>query len=434
LIQPFKDRRILLASIIVILVVAEVFFAMLTEAKYDMNIWFQTGMWMNNHINIYVPDNHIGYPPLWALWCSIAFTLYGLLGNNSELWRLIIKLPMIVAQFVLAFVVWKFAQKRFDSKTEWKLLIFTLTFGFFIYIGVLWGQINILSALLTFLAFYALTTKHTSTSALFLGLAITLKIYPLITLPAFLIYILKNQDKRQAGKFTLYACALPVAITLGIFAAYGWDISYFLRTIFYWAPVFQANPLQFQGGCMNIWSFLGLWGVDISTNAILRFLWIPVLGAVAVYWYRKRKMDAADLNLALISFYVLFMVSYAWISEQSFLDPLPFILLQILAFRPKRAYLYALTAVQLFVYIFTTFNGGTLIFEPLLARFNPAAIEPVRNLSIVNSSLFWTIRGTMGLIISVSLLLFLLFLMEPDGVKLNRHGIMDAFSRLRQKL
>jgi uncharacterized protein (DUF983 family) len=75
LIQPFKDRRILLAIIIVILVVAEVFFAMLTEAKYDMNIWFQTGMWMNNHINIYLPDNHIGYPPLWALWCSIAFTL-----------------------------------------------------------------------------------------------------------------------------------------------------------------------------------------------------------------------------------------------------------------------------------------------------------------------------------------------------------------------
>jgi Gpi18-like mannosyltransferase len=427
LIQPFKDRRILLVSLIVVLVVVEVFFAMLTESKYDMDIWFQTGMWMNNGINIYVPDNHLGYPPLWALWCSVSFSLYGLLGNNAELWRLIIKLPMIAAQFVLAFVVWKFAQKRFDPNVAWKVLFYTLPFGFFIYIGVLWGQINILSALLTFLAFYAVTNKRTTAGALLLGLAVTLKIYPLITLPAFLLFILKNQDKRRAGKFALYACTLPVAITLAIFAAYGWDIIYFLRTIFYWTPIFQTNPLQFQGGCMNAWSFLGLLGVDISTNAVLRFLWIPILGAAAVYWYRKPKMDAADLNLSLISFYVLFMVSYAWVSEQTFLDPLPFILLLILAFRPKRAYLYALTVVQLLVYIFTTFNGGTLIFEPLLARFYPVAIEPVRDFSIVNNSLFWTIRGTMGLVISAALVMFLLVLMKTDGWKLTLRRIKGAF-------
>ena len=32
-------------------------------------------------------------------------------------------------------------------------------------------------------------------------------------------------------------------------------------------------------------------------------------------------MKEADLNLAIISFYLLFMLSYGWVTEQSFLGP-----------------------------------------------------------------------------------------------------------------
>jgi hypothetical protein len=417
LIQWFKDRRVLLILLAVGLFLAEAFFSLWTGNTYDMNIWYQTGLWMNRGVNIYVPDNHIGYPPLWALWCLVSYNVSAFFGNNILLWRFTIKLPIIIGQFALAFVVWKFVQKRFVTKTAEKTLLFTLTCTFFIYIGALWGQINILSALLTFLAFYAVTNKRAGVGGVLLGLAVALKIYPLVTLPAFLAFAWKNQDRREVSKFVLYTFAVPVLFTLGIFAAYGWDLFYFLKTIFYWAPVYDANPLQFQGGCMNIWSFLGLFGVDISRIWILRFIWIPILGAATVYWFRKRKMGTGDLNLALISFYVLFMISYSWVSEQTFLDPLPFIFLQILAFKPKRFSLYALAGIQVLVYAFSLFNGGPLIFEPLFARFYPALIGPAQNLSTVNSNLAWTIRGSLGLIISLSLTLFLLFLAEPLMLK-----------------
>ncbi len=372
---------------------------------------------MNHGINIYLPDNHIGYPPLWALWCLIAYSIYGFFGNNVEVWRFAIKLPMILAQFVLAFVIWKFAQERFDPKIAEKIFLFTLTCSFFIYIGAMWGQINILSALLTFLAFYALLSKRLTVGAVLLGLAVTLKIYPLIALPAFLLYILKNRNWKEAGKFTLYTCAVPVVFTLSTFAAYGWDILYFLKTIFYWAPIYDANPLQLQGGCMNIWSFLSLYGLDISKVWILRFIWIPILGVAAIYWFKKRIMNEADLSLALISFYVLFMISYSWVTEQTFLDLLPFIFLQILAYRPRRVYLYALVGVQGLIYAFSLFNGGPLIFEPLFARFYPALIAPAQNLSTVNSAISWQVRGTLGLAISTSLGVFLLFLVDPAFLK-----------------
>jgi len=420
LIHPLKDSRILLALLIVGLLAAEVFLSLWTGEQYDMNIWFQTGAWMTHGINIYLPNNHIGYPPLWALWCLVSYSIYGFFGNNIEIWRFAIKLPMIVAQFTLAFVVYRFAQKWFNPKTAFKVFLFTLTCSFFVYIGVLWGQINILSALLTFLAFYAVVSKRFTVGGLLLGLAVALKIYPLIALPAFLIYIQKNRNWKEAGKFTLYTCAVPIVFTLSVLAAYGWDIVYFFKTIFYWAPIYDVNPTQLQGGCMNIWSFAGLLGVDISRIAVLRFLWIPVLAGTAVYWFRKRGMTDAELCLSLISFYLLFMVSYSWVTEQTFLDPMPFILLQILAFRPKRAYVYALAGVQALVYAFSLFNGGPLIFEPLFTRFYPVLIGPAQNLSTVNSVISWQIRGNLGLVISGSLVLFLLFLVEPEFVKKSR--------------
>lgn len=133
---------------------------------------------MNNGINIYEPAHHLGYPPLWALWCSVAHNFYLLLGSNLELWRFIIKLPLILAHLGLAQIVGMFVSSRFDKNTGLKMVAVILGWPFFIYIGAMWGQINLLSAFLTFSAFYAILKQKLSTSALLLGTAITSKSIP----------------------------------------------------------------------------------------------------------------------------------------------------------------------------------------------------------------------------------------------------------------
>jgi hypothetical protein len=127
----------------VVLVVVEAFFAVYTGNRYDMAVWFHTGRWMSTGSNIYLPANHLGYPPLWAFWCLAAYEIYTFFGSNIELWRLAIKLPLIAAQFAITYAVWKFAQSRFDFRTTRKLTLFTLTCSFFIYVSALWGHINI---------------------------------------------------------------------------------------------------------------------------------------------------------------------------------------------------------------------------------------------------------------------------------------------------
>jgi hypothetical protein len=52
-----------------------------TGLKYDMTVWFQTGVWMEQGINIYLPNDHLGYPPLWAFWCLAAKQVFNLSGG-----------------------------------------------------------------------------------------------------------------------------------------------------------------------------------------------------------------------------------------------------------------------------------------------------------------------------------------------------------------
>ncbi len=395
---------------------------------YDMNVWFKTGSWLNQGINIYLPNDHLGYPPLWALWCGVAYKLYTYVAYNFEIWRFIIKLPMIFAHLVLAYLVGSFAAKRFNIKTGQKILIITLLWSFFIYIGALWGQINVISALLTFIAFYAVSTGRNKTSALALGVAITLKIYPIVTLPAFFAFWLKKTGTKKASVYALSACLVPIVFSLLVFMTFQWDILYFLKTVFYWAPIYDANPVQLSGGCMNIWSFFGIIGINISQFWILRFVWVPVVAIGSIYWLKKPKMSDGDLNLAIISLYILFMITYSWITEQSFIDVLPFIFLQILAYRPKQLHLYALSAIQLIIYVFSIFNGGPFIFQPFIERFAPGIMININPLQTGNSSFFWDVRGVMGLIVSLSLIFLLILLLRTDPKE------MTSKNQLRQKM
>ena len=339
-----------------------------------------------------------------------------------QIWSFLIKFPLIISHLVLTFFVGKFAAERFDVKFGRRVFFFVLTWSFFIFIAALWGQINIISALITFLAFYAVVNNRIGTSALLLGVAITLKIYPLITLPIFLGYILKKVGKRQAGKFMLLACAFPVVFTVSVFAAYGWDILYFLKTIFYWAPVFESNPVLIVSGCMNIWSFVALFNINMGELWILRMIWIPVLAIGSFGWLKKPKLNDSDLVLALISVFVLFMITYGWVTEQMFLDPLPFILLQVLAYRPKKTNLYFLVGVQVLIYAFSAFNWGVSIFQPMFEKFFPRLLPLIPLLDPGANALNWSIRGSLGLVVSVALGVLLLLLLEPSFL---RHAYLE---------
>ena len=407
--------------------VLEAILSVWTGMEYDMNVWFNTGKWMQQGINIYMPLDHVGYPPLWPFWCNAAYHVYLFFGNNLEVWRFTVKLPLILAHLALAFSVGNFVVSRFDRKIARRVFLFVLTWSFFIFIGAMWGQINTVSALLTFLAFYAVILGRNKLGALILGLAVALKIYPLIVLPAFFVYVLKKNNGKEAGRFAFYTLAVPVVLTVAIFSIFQWDITYFFRTIFYWTPVYET-PVQILGGGMNLWSFTSLFYLDVSQLWILRVVWIPVLAVAALYWLRRPKMDDAALCLSIISLYLLFMITYAWVPEQTFIDPLPFIFLQILCYRPRRLHLFLLYVIQALVYAFSLSNWGLFVFTPLLQRFYPEGLTAIQPFTPFNSYI-WNIRGTLGLAFSLVLGVFLLALAKPSFMQAAKSKIRGLLEK-----
>jgi hypothetical protein len=338
-----------------------------------------------------------------------------------EIWRFVIKLPLIIANLALAYAVGRFASNQFNQKTGTTVFFVVLTWSFFIFIGAAWGQINTLSALVTFLAFSAMINQQTTKSGILLGIAVTLKISPLVVFPAFFAYVLKKRDRREAGKFTLWVFALPVLFTTTVFTVFQWNIVYFLKTIFYWTPVFESNAPQIQGGLMNIWSFASLLKADVSSLWYLRLVWVPILLVGFLYWLRRPRLEKWDLNLSIITLYLLFMISYAWVPEQSFVDPLPFLFLQVIAYTHKKSQLYFLAAIQVLVYAFSAVNYGGYVFQPLLERFSPSALAQLQILIPTPGSVPLEIRGTLGLVISLSLATLLVILIRTSSGKTEEY-------------
>jgi hypothetical protein len=121
-----------------------------------------------------------------------------------------------------------------DSQGDRKIF-FSFNMDFFIYIGALWGQINMLSALLTFLAFYAVINKHLGQCY---WLAAALK-YILDRSASVCCIYPKNQTKKRQDGFALFSVVRLWSLLWGL-AVYQWDTIYFLRTIFYRTPVFET--------------------------------------------------------------------------------------------------------------------------------------------------------------------------------------------------
>ena len=175
---------------------------------------------------------------------------------------------------------------------------------------------------------------------------------------------------------------------------------------------------------MNIWSFTGLFNVDVGTLWPLRLLWIPiVLVGFTVYLFRRRRWDKMDFNLALITLFILFLVSYGYTTEQSFVDVLPFLFLQVLCFKPRKTNFLLLIGLQILVFAFSAVNYGEFIFQPFIEEFYPSVLASMQVFVPTEGSMIWAVRGILGLAFTVYALGFLFKLIRHS--KATAQGLSD---------
>jgi len=302
-----------------------------TGHPYDFEIWTRLGFYMQSLASpyktlAYIPwlsfspyptTGSIGYPPLSAFIFGLTYRVYLLLSEPSRfLYYFLLKQPMVLADVGVAIVLAKIILLSGDRKSAQNVSLIWLYFPFGIILSSMWGQLDPIALLLSLLATYYFLLSRWALSAVMLGLAVYLKILPIVFLPIFLL----QPRLGTTGRFlySLVSMGIPVAGTLFPAEALGWS----LQGIYSYLE-FQA-AIPGTGGM----SLLGIFYITPVVSGLARyftpFVWAPIL-AVAYIYVRKRGLE---LFQGLTVVMLAFIVSRSFFSEQYMLYPLAFLLVK----------------------------------------------------------------------------------------------------------
>lgn len=129
---------------------------------------------------------------------------------NLPFFLIYLKFPYLIFDFITGYVLYKL----YKSKQLLYLWFFNPVSIYLIYVL---GNFDIFPVFFTLLAYYLLTVNRTRLSFFSLGIAVALKLYPLLFLPFFLLY--RRQNLRQIIINTL-ATFIPLVITVLPFAGF----------------------------------------------------------------------------------------------------------------------------------------------------------------------------------------------------------------------
>ncbi|OGN91344.1 MAG: hypothetical protein A2Y88_13510 [Chloroflexi bacterium RBG_13_48_10] len=352
---PKEDVGYLLASLLLQLILG-----LLLGHVYDQRIFMATGYLVATGQDPYIPQDltavfnnpafqgmtSIGYPPLWPLILGLIYQLSYAPIHNLLIYNLAIKLPVIIANLGLAYLVRdilnELGQTRAVSRKAWLFLLFN---PFVLYFSVAWGQFDSLVALLTLASLVLLDKQKIVISSIMLAMAIALKPTPIPVVLVALIYLWGSPSHRLVQflvSFTISMftfCILP-------FILMKWDAS---PILLHWNAHFTVS------GGMSLTTFYelvkdtyllpGMWW-------LLGFAWLPaiLLGALLIKTGSHDFVTLLKQSLALI---LIFFLTRTWTSEQNLMLILPLVLiLTYLGELPK----ICLTATWVLPLIFTFFN------------------------------------------------------------------------------
>jgi Gpi18-like mannosyltransferase len=308
--------------------------------QYDMQIFYTSGYVVSkgispygifptraifNNPNFFQELPGIGYPPPWGLYLALVYTVVYVPTGNLFAYNLAIKLPSIISNIALAFILERIAiqegVKKEDSK---KIFYFFLFNPLMIYISAVWGQFDSLVILTTILGINDLFHGRIKRSGLFFALSGSLKVIPLVLALVFLIFVKRNYSLKKILEFTLTSLAAFTIFSFLPFKIFGWNLWSVNRVVS--DPGYQFdraggftffNILELTLGTTNLpqgWEFLG-------------YVWIP--SVIVGYYQLSRTPLASRMDLirwASASLFIL-TLTRTWVSEQNILLLIPLVML-----------------------------------------------------------------------------------------------------------
>ncbi|MDH5461514.1 MAG: hypothetical protein OEZ29_04495 [Candidatus Bathyarchaeota archaeon] len=215
--------------------------APLTEHRWDLYIWRLHQVFVYHyHVNPFWPQNIPkifcwSYPPLWLFILLLMYPIFAVVSPTaypndiSSLWNpptlnthwssledmfesyrrfappfvpvnlplldFIIKAPIIVADILIAILLYKMIKAHSNESNARYAYWAWLLNPFTICISALWGMFDPIPILFVLLALHYFLNQKYGKSALLLGVAISLKMYAILLIPIFAFVIFKRNKK-----------------------------------------------------------------------------------------------------------------------------------------------------------------------------------------------------------------------------------------------
>ena len=352
---PKEDIGYLLASFVLQLILGFFF-----GHAYDIRIFMATGYLVATGQDPYIlPDlravfqnpafqglTSIGYPPPWPLILGLIYLLSYAPTHNFLTYNLAIKLPIILANLCLAYLVRDILiEQRVSQTIARKAWIFLLLNPFLFYFTTAWGQFDSLVALLTLAALVLLTKQRLTLSSFTLALAISLKPTPVPVVLAVVVYLWGSPWRRMMRYVLTFALSM-LALCVLPFLIFGWDAS----------PIQQGWNTQFTvSGGMTLTT---LYELSAGTYLLpgywwlLGLIWLPAI-FIGALWMPRGDFGLVSLLKNSLVLILVFYLTRTWLSEQNLALILPMVLILVYLGELPRL---TLSAVWILPLIFTIFN------------------------------------------------------------------------------
>jgi hypothetical protein len=291
----------------------------------------------------------VGYLPPWPLLLGFIYMSVAALTPNLMVYNLAIKLPIIVANISLAYLVWGLLEHLgADARVAKKAWTFLMLCPFILYFGTAWGQFDVIVVLLTLLSLVHLDQGRLPSSAILLALGMAFKPIALPVFPLAVLY-LTGKSARQGAVYSLWFAGGLIAFCALPFVLLAWDP----------APILRGWNAHFiVGGAMGYMTFFELLKDTYKLPGrwwLLGLIWIPALGIALFATHRRGIFGFRDLLRKSLELILVFYLTRTWLSEPNIVMILPLALILTSLGELPPAVFHALWILPM---IFTIFNAS----------------------------------------------------------------------------
>lgn len=296
--------------------------------SYDAWVWHViASAWVRRGINPYDYNLHqvrlymdpYSYPVPWALLCTVGYFFSGPLPDYGGITILVLqKIPVITADILLGVMLGKVVFDATGSSKAKKIAMASYLLNPYVFMGsALYFQFDAIPALFTVLALYFFKKDEVELAAVSLGMGIAFKIYPIILLPVFLVFLKKRRlSFSLLSALPMASCSLPFLI---------FNFSGFFHALFY-----QSNWSGNFTYWRIIWTRLGFdyypreESSPLLAQVALINTVITVSSLLLLYLYLLRHVDRVSLERGILLTLLVFFITYRFIQDNHAMWAIPF--------------------------------------------------------------------------------------------------------------